>query len=415
MLYLIAAIELHGVFYMMSAALLHLVIAPHFINKPVQLNILFTCILSTFILLYWNFSDIEPLIYSLQLAPVCLIFVTLCVGMIPSILTWVMFNLGCMFVLNYYWEPALLSSTFTLIISLLFRNHIATASLKIKLAYATGILIMYELLYAPLTPYFRSSFSFYTGYVVLFAFISLWVMMGLLYFINNYEIQKKKIAQLEKNRMLAELSATISHEIRNPLTSTRGFLQLLKQSNLTDADRKRYLDMALSGVDQSTTILTDFLNYAKPSKNLLEQLNIQQELDHTIRFITPYAADSLVSIDVSHESDTPLFILGESQKLRQCFLNIIKNAIESMPNGGKLSLRTWKHPNAVQISITDTGVGMTPSQLNAIGKPFFTTKEHGTGLGLVVVMNMIQKMNGKISFSSSLNCGTRCSISFQLK
>ena len=159
--------------------------------------------------------------------------------------------------------------------------------------------------------------------------------------------------------------------------------------------------------------MTDFLNYAKPSADLEEQLDIKEELEHTVRFITPYAIDFQVAIDISHECEAPLYILGESQKLRQCLLNLIKNAIESMPNGGRLSLRTWKHPSAVQISISDTGVGMTDTQLNSLGKPFYTTKEHGTGLGLVVVMSLIKKMNGKISFSSSLNRGTQCSIIFQ--
>ena len=86
-----------------------------------------------------------------------------------------------------------------------------------------------------------------------------------------------------------------------------------------------------------------------------------------------------------------------------------------MPNGGKISLSTCKLPNAVQISISDTGVGMSKQQLNSLGMPFYTTKEQGTGLGLVVVMSIIKMMNGKISFSSNLNQGTQCSIYFQQK
>ncbi|WP_436242836.1 ATP-binding protein [Paenibacillus sp. LjRoot56] len=298
-------------------------------------------------------------------------------------------------------------------LGILVRNRVANADLIVKLMYATGILIIYELLYAPLAPYVLAPFSLYTGFVLALAFISLWIMISLLFYINKYEIQRRHITHLEKNRMLAELSATVSHEIRNPLTSTRGFLQLLARSDITPLDRRRYVDHALSGVDQAITLLTDFLNYAKPSVDMKEQLDIKEELEHTIRFITPYALDFQITIDISHECETPLYILGESQKLRQCLLNLIKNAIESMPNGGKLSLRTCKHPSAVQITITDTGVGMSSKQLNSLGKPFYTTKQHGTGLGLVVVMSLIKKMNGKISFTSSLNCGTQCSIIFQ--
>ncbi|MGO4272564.1 ATP-binding protein, partial [Paenibacillus sp. TAF58] len=200
-----------------------------------------------------------------------------------------------------------------------------------------------------------------------------------------------------------------------PLTSTRGFIQLLDQKELSFIDHKRYVDLALSGVDQANAILGDYLNYAKPSSNLQEQLELKEEIEAMLRFITPFATDHQVDIYTSHENEEPLYILGESKKLRQCLMNLVKNAIESMPNGGKISLSTRKLPNAVQISISDTGVGMSKQQLNSLGMPFYTTKEQGTGLGLVVVMSIIKMMNGKISFSSHLNQGTQCSILFQQK
>lgn len=182
MLHFIIANELHNLFYIMSAALLHLILAPHYIHKEQHLHLFFSLILSVFLFLYWNFADRDPLIYSLQLVPVCLLFVTLFVGIVPSIMTWIIFNIGCMFVLHYYWEPALLSSTFVLILGFLVRNRVSLASLKIKLTYATGILIVYELLYAPLAPYVLAPISLYTGYVVIFSFISLWIMISLLFF-----------------------------------------------------------------------------------------------------------------------------------------------------------------------------------------------------------------------------------------
>jgi two-component system sporulation sensor kinase B len=415
LLYSIISHELHSLFYIMSAILIHLVLTPIFIYKEQQRKFLFALILVVLIVLYWKYEDIDPMIYSLHLFPICLTAVILFVGFVPAFITWLCFNIGCIIVLDYYWQPALLSSSVVLLAGYYFRNDANQLILKMKIAYATGMLIVYEVLYALLAPYIRSYLTMYALYTLLFTFISLWMISYLLFYVKKDEVHKQQLVALEKDRMLGQLAATISHEIRNPLTSTRGFLQLLDQKELSIHDHKRFIDLALSGVDQANTIINDYLNYAKPSTGLHEQLDIKEELEAMLRFITPFATDHQVVIDISHENEAPLYILGESKKLRQCLMNLIKNAIESMPNGGEISLSTRKLPNAVQISITDTGVGMSQTQLNSLGMPFYTTKEQGTGLGLVVVMSIIKMMNGKISFSSNLNQGTQCSILFHQK
>ncbi|WP_261306094.1 sensor histidine kinase [Paenibacillus andongensis] len=399
----------------MSAILIHLVLTPIFIYKEYQRKSLFAIILIVLIFLYWKFEDIDPLIYSLHLFPISLIAVLLYVGFIPAFITCTLFIIGCMVVLNYYWQPALISSAVILLVGFFIRNTISQPTLRMKLKYATGMLLVYEVLYALLALHIQSHITLYAVYTVIFSFFSLWMITYLQFFVEKHEIHKQRLVALEKDRMLGQFAATISHEIRNPLTSTRGFLQLLDQKELSFIDHKRYVDLALSGVDQANAILGDYLNYAKPYSNLQEQLELKEEIEAMLRFITPFAADHQVAIHTSHQNEEPLYILGESKKLRQCLMNLVKNAIESMPNGGKISLSTCKLPNAVQISISDTGVGMSKQQLNSLGMPFYTTKEQGTGLGLVVVMSIIKMMNGKISFSSHLNQGTQCSILFQQK
>lgn len=415
MLHSIISNELHGLFYLMSFILVHLVLTPIFIYKEQQRKFLFVFILIISIVLYWSYEDIDPLIYSLQLLPVCLIAMILYAGFIPAFMMWTCFNIGCMFVLDYYWQPALISSALLLLGGYPFKNAVNLHTLKMKLAYASGMMLTYEVLYTLLAQHIRSHITLYVLYAVLYAFLTLWIITYLLFYVKKHEVHKQMLMDLEKDRMLGQLAATISHEIRNPLTSIRGFLQLLDQKELSYQDHKRYTDLALSGVDQANTIINDYLNFAKPNVSLQEQLDIKEELDAMLRFITPFATDHQVTINISHENEVPLYILGESKKLRQCLINLVKNAIESMPNGGEISLSTCKLPNAVQISISDTGVGMSKAQLNSLGKPFYTTKEKGTGLGLVVVMSIIKMMNGKISFSSNLNQGTQCSILFQQK
>ncbi|MBP1961020.1 sensor histidine kinase [Paenibacillus aceris] len=415
MLHSIISHELHGLFYLFSATLIHLVLTPIFIYKEQHRNILFGILLVILLIFYWNFEDIDPFIYALHFLPLSLVTVILFAGFIPAAMTWISFNLGCMIVLHYYWQPALLSSAFILLGSYYIRNKVNQMNLKLKLCYAACLLAVYEVLYALLASYIRTYFSMYVLYTILFTFISLLLTITVIFYVKKHEYYRQRLVALEKDRMVGQLAATISHEIRNPLTSIRGFLQLLDQKELSLYDQKRYIELALSGVDQANTIINDYLNYAKPSTGLHEQLDIKEELEGTIRFITPFATNHQVVIEITHLSEEPLYILGESKKLRQCLMNLVKNSIESMPTGGLISLRTCKLPNAVQISITDTGVGMTQSQIDSLGMPFYTTKEQGTGLGLVVVMSIIKMMNGKISFSSSLNHGTECSILFQQK
>ncbi|WP_171685916.1 sensor histidine kinase [Paenibacillus planticolens] len=347
--------------------------------------------------------------------PLSLTAIIIFAGFIPAAMTWICFNIGCFLVLNYYWQPALLSSAFILVGSYFVRHKTNQMKLKIKLCYAAGLLSIYEILYALLATHTQTYFSLYVLYTILFTFISLLVLIIVIFHVMRHEFIRERLVALEKDRMVGQLAATISHEIRNPLTSIRGFLQLLDQKELSMYDQKRYIELALSGVDQANTIINDYLNYAKPSTGLQEQLDIKKELEATLRFISPYASDHQVVIEITHDNEIPLYILGESKKLRQCLMNLVKNAIESMPNGGLISMRTCKLPGAVQILITDTGVGMTKEQIDSLGMPFFTTKEQGTGLGLVVVMSIIKMMNGTISFSSSLNQGTECSILFQQK
>ncbi|RTE07078.1 HAMP domain-containing histidine kinase [Paenibacillus whitsoniae] len=414
LLYSIIGSELQGLLYFMSAALLHLVLAPHFINQTLRLKLLFGTILLLFSLLYWNFAGSDPFVYSLQMLPVSIIMVSLTLGPLRTFMTWVALNAGCLYVLGDQFVPALLSSSFLLLCAVLLHKRLTKLSFPYKISYATCIMFIYQLLYAPFSAYLTSYASLYVQYTIIFAILSLWIMVALLESVHRYKVQREQLLELERNRMLVESTATISHEIRNSLTTTRGFLQLLAQPELT-FEKKKYAEHAISGVEQAASLLEEFLTYAKPSTSLREQLDIREELESTVRFMMPYANDANVSIDISHEYDAPLYILGESQKLRQCLINLIKNAIESMPTGGTLSLRTLKYANTVQISIMDTGIGMSNKQLKSLGKPFYTTKENGTGLGLVIVMSIIRKMNGKISFSSSLNHGTNCSILFQLK
>jgi two-component system, sporulation sensor kinase B len=222
---------------------------------------------------------------------------------------------------------------------------------------------------------------------------------------------KERMIKAEKTQVISEMAASISHEIRNPLTSTKGFLQLLQSDTLSKEQQAFYIKLALDGVKQANDVITDYVTFAKPSTHSCEKISLQQEVRRAIRFITPLATASNITIEVSYSQITA-YTYGEKQRLHQCLLNMFKNSIEAMPNGGTLSVRLTVDQFVPSLLITDTGIGMSQEQIDRLGSPFYSTKEKGTGLGMMVVFSILQAMNAQISICSESNVGTTMHITF---
>ncbi|MEW9697632.1 ATP-binding protein [Paenibacillus sp. SI8] len=412
MLHSVISHELHGLLYIMSALLIYLVLTPFFLYKDKKRKVLFAFILIIVSYFYLEYEDIDPFVFSLQLAPVCLVLAILFEESVPAIFTWIIFNFCSIAILRIEWLPTLISSTVLLAGGLYITKSILKFALGLKLVYATVMFMVYDILYVIFASNFRQQTALYIIYTIFISYLSIWFMTFIISYVKKQEFHSDKFLCLEKDRMIGQLAASVSHEIRNPLASARGFLQLLDKKNCTFEESKQYISYALSGIDQANTIITEYLNYAKPGSNEQVQLNIKEELDAVIRFISPLAMENSILIQITHNCHDPLYVRGESKKLRQCFMNLVKNAIESMPGGGSLSIQTSKLGETVQISFSDTGIGMSKAQLKAIGVPFYTTKVHGTGLGMVVVLSIIKLMNGQISYTSKMNKGTHCVIQF---
>jgi two-component system, sporulation sensor kinase B len=219
---------------------------------------------------------------------------------------------------------------------------------------------------------------------------------------------RKRMIRAEKMEAVSHLAASISHEIRNPLTAARGFMQLLEQHHLSPEKRRQYARIAIEELDRAEAIITDYLTFAKPAPETVEKLNVKTEIERVIDFIRPLA--NMNSVEV-RATLAPFSIIGEREKFRQCLLNIMKNAIEAMPNGGVLQIYVSIEKRRVLIRISDTGVGMTKEQMERLGEPYFTTKEiKGTGLGMMVVYRIIESMNGTIHIQSEIHKGTEVSI-----
>jgi two-component system, sporulation sensor kinase B len=219
---------------------------------------------------------------------------------------------------------------------------------------------------------------------------------------------KKRIVRAEKMEMVSHLAASIAHEVRNPLTIARGFMQLLEQNDLLQEKRKQYIHIAIEELDRAQAIITDYLTFAKPAPESIENLNVKTEIERVIDIVRPLANMNSVAVQTSL---IPCNVKGERQKLQQCLLNIIKNAIEAMPNGGALEVSSSIEKDQVLIRISDTGVGMTKEQIERLGEPYFTTKGgRGTGLGMMVVYRIVESMGGTIQIASEVNKGTQVSL-----
>ncbi|WLR49820.1 ATP-binding protein [Bacillus tianshenii] len=246
------------------------------------------------------------------------------------------------------------------------------------------------------------NYQHWLGYLLAY-FIAAFITCNVVESIIKNEIVRKQSIRNEKLEVVSHLASSISHEVRNPLTASRGFLQLLNEEKLP-LKSKKYIHIALEELDRAEGVIRDYLTFAKPTFEESERFQVEEELERAVNVITPLANMSSVIIDTNFTSTT---IKGERAKLQQCFINLMKNAIEAMPNGGYLRVESKVEKSNVVICISDTGSGMTKDQINRLGEPYFSTKGiKGTGLGMMVVYRIIESLKGTIEVTSEVEQGT---------
>jgi PAS domain S-box-containing protein len=212
----------------------------------------------------------------------------------------------------------------------------------------------------------------------------------------------------DKLAAVGQLAAGVAHEIRNPLTSMRGYAEFL-QLDEKDPERLEFLNIILDEIERVNSIVEDFMVLAKPKAVELEEKNVVPVIKNVVSLLEFEARKKNVRFHFECDHEI-IQIECDENRLKQVFLNFIKNGIEAMPNGGDLHVKTFIHDNNVQISIQDTGVGIPKEKLNKLGEPFFTTKKNGNGLGLMVSFKIIESHNGKVFVESEPNKGTTFNI-----
>jgi two-component system sporulation sensor kinase B len=253
------------------------------------------------------------------------------------------------------------------------------------------------------------STSFYISYI----FIQTCGMLIVGYMVESIIEQHlilHKMVRMKKMEVASHLAASISHEVRNPLTSTRGFLQLLTESKELPSAHKDYLSIAINEIDQADSIIRRYLMFAKPAPEKLESFDVKHEIEKVIQILEPLAKINKVDFHLTLDSTQ---MLGDIGLFQQVLVDLVQNGIEAMPSGGILSISENTENSTIQITICDEGIGMSQLQISRLGEPFFSTKDtKGTGLGMMVVFRIIESMNGKIKVDSKPGEGTKIVLQF---
>ncbi|NRD78033.1 ATP-binding protein [Bacillus sp. BRMEA1] len=251
--------------------------------------------------------------------------------------------------------------------------------------------------------------------MVIFPIVLIIVISGISYFLlmrfcsyivsltSVYEELKKK----EKLAVVGQMAAAIGHEIRNPLSSLKGFTQFQHEQYPNTND---FYPIMIDEIDRIDSIVTDLMYIGKPKALMIEKTSIQEIITYTVSVSKQHADRQGISIEVKLDDQVPL-IDGDEKRLKQVFINLIKNAIEAMPDGGKIKIKVHLFQgNQICISIEDDGCGIEKENIKSLGEPFFSTKTDGTGLGLMVTKQIIMDHNGSFKIQSEIGKGTKVDV-----
>ncbi|WP_342500104.1 ATP-binding protein [Bacillus sp. FSL M7-0791] len=230
------------------------------------------------------------------------------------------------------------------------------------------------------------------------------------------DITKQKLAKLELERsnqqvqmqaqklaVAGQIAAGIAHEVRNPLTSVNGFLQLMKTQY---PERTDYFDIIFSEIKRIDFVLSELLVLAKPQSVHFQEVQLHGLLEQVITLLKTNAVLANIDLKQPFKKQDAGAILADANQMKQLFINLIKNAIEAMPEGGSIYISTEKVMNEWKITIKDEGKGMSEEDIQKIYDPFFSTKTEGTGLGLTICAAILKDHHGRMDVVSELGKGT---------
>lgn len=214
----------------------------------------------------------------------------------------------------------------------------------------------------------------------------------------------------EKLTLVGQLAAGIAHEIRNPLTALKGFLQLMQSGGV---EKQEYFSIMRSELTRIELIVSELLVLAKPHATFFQERDLRMLINHVVTLLDTEAIIKNVQIITYFDTEIP-FIRCDENQLKQAFINFLKNGIEAMPFGGEIFIRVIRRDDKVVVHFEDNGSGISEEQIPKLGEPFFTTKVSGTGLGLMISNRIIQNHQGDVQLSSRIGEGTTVEVTLPI-
>lgn len=244
------------------------------------------------------------------------------------------------------------------------------------------------------------------------ALVSYIILSRFLSYISTLTNVFEDLHKKEKLAFLGQMATSVGHEIRNPLSALKGFTQLQQER---DKSENTFYPIMIQEIDRIDTIVDDLMILGKPKSPNLKQNDIKEITDYVTSVSNQHAESYGTKIIVNQCEDLPKIECDEKQ-MKQVFINIIKNAIESMPSGGVVEVScSSKEKDKVKIVVQDQGCGIDAEKVKKLGEPFYTTKQDGTGLGLLVTKKIIDDHQGEIQFYSQIGEGTKVEVTLPIK
>ncbi len=226
---------------------------------------------------------------------------------------------------------------------------------------------------------------------------------------QQLEVLYHQLRHAEKLSALGRLAASIAHEISNPLTGINTYLYLLKEEVPADSFSRQSLEVIEREVGRINVLTRQLRSFSRPPQEQRAPVSLNEVLEHVLLLIDKNLRENKITLSRDFAVALPL-VSAAADQLEQVFLNLMLNARDAMPEGGRLTLRTFPVEGGVRVEVSDTGTGIAPEIMDRIFEPFFTTKVTGTGLGLAISYSIIGDHRGKVSVTSEVGRGTTFAV-----
>lgn len=259
--------------------------------------------------------------------------------------------------------------------------------------------------------YFMTTYDGMDHIVKLFIYILViysltFLSLYLLKLANNIGSLYSMVNRVSEENKLKNSLFKLTHEIKNPIAVCKGYIDMIDLNNTTKS--KKYINIIKSEIDRSLNVIADFMDYSKIKVNK-EIFDMSLLLDEIYDSFSLLVDGKKIKFNY-YNKDEEIYLWGDYDRLKQVFVNVIKNSIEAIGNNGIIDMNLVVNGKKVIVTISDNGIGMTEEELKEIKEMFYTTKRNGTGLGVALSNEIILAHNGKMEYTSVKNVGTKCII-----